>query len=147
MTEASRVQKLLNEQNAEIDRLNFQIQVIQGAAAHAQKSYEQHLAVYRQKLEEKPPVWHDDIRSLQERDAIMTDRIEKLESENNDIGVHLDGAMARIETLKEALRPFAEWADAYEPDEGDEHELAWNHRATIKMLRVARDTLRGKDED
>jgi hypothetical protein len=80
MTEASRVQKLLNEQNAEIDRLNFQIQVIQGAAAHAQKSYEQHLAVYRQKLDERPPVWHDDIQSLQERDAIMTDRIEKLEA-------------------------------------------------------------------
>ena len=80
MTGASRVQKLLNEQNAEIDRLNFQIQVIQGAAAHAQKSYAQHLAVYRQKLEEKPPIWHDDIQSLQERDAIMTDRIEKLEA-------------------------------------------------------------------
>ena len=80
MTEASRVQKLLNEQNAEIDRLNFQIQVIQGAAAHAQKSYEQHLAVYRQKLEEKPPIWYDDIQSLRERDSIMTNRIEELEA-------------------------------------------------------------------
>ena len=88
MTEASRVQKLLNKQNAEIDRLNFQIQVIQGAAAHAQKSYEQHLAVYRQKLEEKPPIWHDDIQSLQERDAIMTDRIEKLEAALREIAAH-----------------------------------------------------------
>jgi len=35
------------------------------------------------------------------------DRIEKLESENNDIGVHLDGAMARIEKLKAALREIA----------------------------------------
>jgi hypothetical protein len=47
----------------------------------------------------------------------------------------------RIEKLEAALRPFALWADAYEPDEGDEHELAWNHQATIGMLRVARQAL------
>ena len=70
----------LKEAANHIEDLNYQIRVIQGAAAHAQKSYEQHLAVYRQKLEEKPPIWHDDIQSLQERDAIMTDRIEKLEA-------------------------------------------------------------------
>ena len=68
-----------------IKDLNFQIGLIRGAAAHAQKSYEQHLAVYRQKLDEKPPVWHDDIQSLQERDAIMTDRIEKLEAALREI--------------------------------------------------------------
>ena len=87
-----------------IEGLQGQIRVIQSASKHAIKAYEQQIAVLRQKLDEKPPVWHDDIQSLQERDAIMTDRIEKLESENNDIGVHLDGAMARIKTLKEALR-------------------------------------------
>ena len=52
-------------------------------------------------------------------------------------------AADRIEKLEAALRPFAEWADAYEPDEGDEHELAWNHRATIGMLRAAREALKG----
>jgi len=51
-----------------------------------------------------------------------------------------------IEKLEAALRPFAEWADAYEPDEGDEHELAWSHRATIGMLRAARKALEGKDD-
>jgi hypothetical protein len=55
-------------------------------------------------------------------------------------------AADRIEKLEAALQPFAEWADAYEPDEGDEHELAWNHRATIGMLRAARKTLEGKDD-
>ena len=55
-----------------------------------------------------------------------------------------DEAADRIETLEAALQPFAEWADAYEPDEGDEHELAWNHRATIGMLRAARKALDAK---
>ena len=81
--EASRIydddEELLDETANRIENLNYQIRIIQGAAAYAHKSYEQHLAVYRQKLDEKPPVWHDDIQSLQERDAIMTDRIEKLE--------------------------------------------------------------------
>ena len=63
-----------------IEDLQAQIRIIQSAAKHATKAYKEHLAIYRQKLEEKPPVWHDDIQSLQERDAIMTDRIEKLEA-------------------------------------------------------------------
>jgi chromosome segregation ATPase len=84
-----------------ITDLNFQISVIQGAAAHAKKSYEEHLAVYRQKLEEKSPIWHDDIQSLQERDAIMTDRIEKLEAE-------LHSCFHRIEELQAALRELSD---------------------------------------
>jgi len=63
-----------------IEGLQGQIRVIQSAAKYALKSYKEHLAVYRQKLDEKPPVWHDDVQSLQERDAIMTNRIEKLET-------------------------------------------------------------------
>jgi hypothetical protein len=58
------------------------------------------------------------------------DRIEKLERENNDIGVHLDGAMVRIEKLKEALREIAAlgfW-------DGD------------SAMNIARKALEGKDE-
>ena len=68
-----------------IEGLQGQIRVIQSAAKYATKAYEQQIAVLRQKLEEKPPVWHDDIQSLQERDAIMTDRIEKLEAALREI--------------------------------------------------------------
>jgi hypothetical protein len=70
----------LKEAADRIENLNYQIRVIQNAAKYATKVYAQQIAVYRQKLEEKPPIWHDDIQSLQERDAIMTDRIEKLEA-------------------------------------------------------------------
>jgi len=131
MAEASRIQKLLNEQNAEIDRLNFQISVIQGAAAHAQRSYEQHLAVYRQKLEEKPPIWHDDIQSLQERDAIMTDRIEKLEEQAHyangvaDLAMkHRDYAEQRVEKLEAALRKIMNLGQSAVPDHWEARCLA-----------------------
>lgn len=68
-----------------IEDLEGQIRLVQSAARYATKSYEHHLAVYRKALDEKPPVWHDDIQSLQERDAIMTDRIEKLEAALREI--------------------------------------------------------------
>ena len=55
-------------------------------------------------------------------------------------------AADRIEKLEAALRPFAEWADAYEPDEGDDHLTAWDHAPTIGMLRAARKALEGKDD-
>jgi hypothetical protein len=82
----------------------------------------------------------------------MTDLVKRLRArrisfdfgEEHDLECH--EAASRIEKLVAALRPFAEWADAYEPDEGDEHELAWNHRATIGMLRAARKALEGKDD-
>ena len=95
----------LKEAANHIEDLNYQIRVIQGAAAHAQKSYEQHLAVYRQKLEEKPPIWHDDIQSLQERDAIMTDRIEKLEAALREITVsaRLVGDYYHVKIARKAL--------------------------------------------
>jgi len=56
---------ILDEAADRIEELNSQIRIIQSASKHAIKAYEQHLAVYRQKLEEKPPIWHDDIQSLQ----------------------------------------------------------------------------------
>ena len=54
-------------------------------------------------------------------------------------------AADRIEKLEAALRPFAKWADAYEPDEGDGHLEAWDHAPTIGMLRAARKALEGKE--
>ena len=88
----------LKEAADHIETLGGQIRIIQSAAKYALKSYKEHLAVYRQKLDEKPPIWHDDIQSLQERDAIMTDRIEKLEAALRKIAAHYryNEEMARI---------------------------------------------------
>ena len=94
-----------------IEDLQFQIKVIQGAAALAQKSYEHHLAVYRKALDEKPPVWHDDIQSLQERDAIMTDRIETLEAALRDLSTDWD-CCAVSKNMKLIARKALEGEDA-----------------------------------
>lgn len=40
--------------------------------------------------------------------------------------------------LREALSPFAEAADSYDPDEGDGSNAAWAHDFTIASLRRAR---------
>lgn len=45
---------------------------------------------------------------------------------------------AQIETLTQALEPFAVMASCYDPPEGDDHELAWDRRPTIGQLRAAR---------
>ena len=55
-------------------------------------------------------------------------------------------AADRIEKLEAALKPFAKWADAYDPDEGDDHLEAWDHAPTIGMLRAARKALEKKDD-
>jgi hypothetical protein len=54
-------------------------------------------------------------------------------------------AADRIEKLEAALRPFAKWADAYDPEENDDDIEAWDHAPTIGMLRAARKALEGKD--
>ena len=140
MTENSRVQKLLNEQNAEIDRLNFQIQFIRGAAAHAQKSYEQHLAVYRQKLEERPPTWHDDIQSLQERDSIMTNRIEQLEASSEgwkEIADEYFDAIGERNTRIEKLKTALEIAKCL---------IATNNIHSPITIEIINNALEGKDD-
>ncbi len=47
----------------------------------------------------------------------------------------------RIEKLEAALRPFAKWADAYDPEENDDDREAWDHAPTIGMLRAARNAM------
>lgn len=49
----------------------------------------------------------------------------------------------QIETLTQALEPFAAMASCYDPPEGDDHELAWDRRPTIGQLRAARAVLAG----
>jgi hypothetical protein len=95
----------LKEAADRIENLNYQIRVIQNAAKYATKVYAQQIAVYRQKLEEKPPIWHDDIQSLQERDAIMTDRIEKLEAALREIveSARLVGDYHHVKIARKAL--------------------------------------------
>ena len=88
------------------------------------------------------------------------DRIEQLEARLKEVeAAHLisckdnvsnmediENQEKRIEKLEAALRPFAKWADAYEPDEGDGHLEAWDHAPTIGMLRAARNALEGKND-
>jgi len=45
---------------------------------------------------------------------------------------------ATIERLRAALEPFAKVADRYDPDEGDDLQVAWDWSPTIGMLRRAR---------
>jgi len=51
---------------------------------------------------------------------------------------------ARIERLEAALKPFADEAVKYEPDEGDSEELIWDISLTLGHLRNARRELENK---
>ena len=58
-----------------------------------------------------------------------------------------ESAEAEAERLREALKPFADIAEAYDPPEGDDDDTAWDrrHTPTIGMLRRARVALEGGD--
>ena len=100
-----------------IEALEGQIRIIQSASKHAMKSYQEHLAVYRQKLEEKPPIWYDDIQSLRERDSIMTDRIEKLEAALREIrAMHYKDGIDDLEERDD--RTYCIVCDALEGKDG-----------------------------
>lgn len=55
----------------------------------------------------------------------------------------LSDAEAHVKSLEEALRPFADAAQSYDPDEGDDTTIAWAHGFTIGSLRRARAALGG----
>lgn len=52
----------------------------------------------------------------------------------------LDAMRAERDAAAEALEPFAEQADNYEPEEGDGGQIAWASDFTIGQLRYARNT-------
>lgn len=51
---------------------------------------------------------------------------------------------ARNAELEKALKPFAEMAYLYDPDEGDGGDEAWDRGPTIGQLRAARSAIAGK---
>lgn len=51
---------------------------------------------------------------------------------------------ARVKELEEALKPFAEHAEKYDPDEGDDSDTAWDSDFKVGDLRRARLVLSGK---
>ena len=53
----------------------------------------------------------------------------------------------RILELEEALKPFAEIAASYDPDEEDGHQVAWAHDVTIASVRRARAALSKGEEN
>jgi len=54
---------------------------------------------------------------------------------------------ARLSEALEALRPFADAAQSYEPDEGDNADVAWAHDFTIGSLRRAHTFLNSIKEE
>ena len=66
----------------------------------------------------------------------LADRIEKLENENNDVSIHLEAAMVRIENLEAALREIAEG-----PRDADKSYVS----LFFELQSEARKALEGKD--
>lgn len=52
----------------------------------------------------------------------------------------------RIAELEAGLKPFADEAEGYDPDEGDGRDVAWNSDFTIASLRRARALLSGQQD-
>jgi len=64
----------------------------------------------------------------------------------SEIAEERDAAEARVKVLEEVLRPLADMAERYDPDEGDdEHLECWSGLAVPKIhhLRAARAALKG----
>jgi uncharacterized protein with LGFP repeats len=55
-------------------------------------------------------------------------------------------AEAKVARMGEALKPFADAADSYDPDEGDDRHAAWAHDFTIGSLRRARSALQSEKD-
>ena len=53
--------------------------------------------------------------------------------------------VAERDRLREALKPFADEAERYEPDEGDDRHVAWSSPFSIGALRRARSALAEKE--
>lgn len=78
---------------------------------------------------------HKRLQSLcRERNRVS---LAQLECMVNDAAALIDA----LQAAREALRPFAEEADRYEPDEGDGDHPAWDTTVTIGDLRRARAAL------
>lgn len=93
------------------------------------------LVLHLQKVlgDEPQSVWRDVHLSVTADEAIadFTKEREALEAENNRLRALLDEAV-------EVVRPFAETAASYDPNEDDGHLAAWAHDLTISSLRRAR---------
>ncbi|AEI71026.1 hypothetical protein [EBPR siphovirus 2] len=55
---------------------------------------------------------------------------------------HAKRAFDKLDVMREALKPFADAAESYDPDEGDGAHIAWAHDFTIASLRRAREARR-----
>ena len=56
----------------------------------------------------------------------------------------IERLLAERDEARKALRPFADMAGDYDPDDGDGNELAWLEHPKIGDLRRARQALQGK---
>jgi hypothetical protein len=102
-----------------------------GAALQNEHAMECRLVVAEQRVAELQAKWDlrdaDHIRVLRMADELIVER---------------DTARAALTAAEVALKPFADEADRYEPDEGDGDHPAWDTTITIGDLRRARAALR-----
>lgn len=70
----------------------------------------------------------------------------RVADERNEFKRRADAAEARVKVLEKELEPFAKEAERYEPDEGDDDQIAWASDFTIGLLRRARAALASKED-
>ena len=75
-----------------------------------------------------------EVESLRQHNSEMTDALLAAEARATT-------AEAQVVAMREALEPFADAANSYDPDEDDGHTVAWNHDFTLASLRRARTAL------
>jgi hypothetical protein len=85
---------------------------------------------------------------------MITSRFTQLEKQAQEADAKIcaayderNDAIAERDRLRAAIRPFADAAQTYEPDDGDSQQIAWVHRFTIGALRAARAAIRGRIEE
>jgi gamma-glutamyl:cysteine ligase YbdK (ATP-grasp superfamily) len=83
----------------------------------------------------------DTRNALQAENDRLLAAVAELTEENKNVGAQMDSFADEIERLREALKPFADAADAYDPPEGDDRDIAWSHDFQIGALRRARAAL------
>jgi hypothetical protein len=76
--------------------------------------------------------------------AVARAQVRKLKEENASLDWRARSAEAERDQLREAMKPFADLAEAYDPPDGDDDHTLWDQTQmpTVGMLRDARDAYR-----
>lgn len=86
------------------------------------------------------------VGELAESQRVLTDISEGYRARAEAAEAEASRLRTENEKLREALTPFAEMASDYDPEEGDDADLAWFEHPKVGDLRRARAALESKDE-